>query len=74
MGVGVSMVQKCCTEHIEGGIVSGVSSGKVWKGFLVGALMRVYQILSTARARVIDVEKNIFTINFLWHILTDWRL
>ena len=54
-------MQKCCTEHTEGGIVSDVSSGKVWKGFLVGALMRVYQILSTARARVIDVEKNIFT-------------
>lgn len=38
-----------------------LSSGKVWKGFFVGALMRAYQILSTARTWVIDAEKNIFT-------------
>ena len=50
-----------------------VSSGKVWKGFLVGTLMRAYQILSTARIRVIDVEKNIFTSPLIWFVLRGFH-
>lgn len=49
-GSGGECVQKGASLNTQkAALFPCVSSGKVWKGFLVGALMRAYQILSTAR-------------------------
>lgn len=73
-GSGGECVQKGASLNIQkAALFPCVSSGKVWKGFLVGALMRAYQILSTARIRVIDVEKNIFNSPLIWFVLRGFH-